>query len=333
MALSVDKRPASYEELVKALDELYRKAKRKARIKLWISAVLALLGIAMMIYPVVATFQKNQALAEQINKYQNVIESLPPERNDAAMMLAWDYNRELSVHPIVQPPIGAESSDPDFSAYAKQLVDKPGDPMAQIAMPSVDINLPVFHGASSEVLKKGAGHLYGTSLPVGASEDGQTRTSAISAHTGMVNASMFDNLHKLKKGDSAFIRVRGRTLHYVMVDSKIVDPEDRDAVYTVEGKDLLQLITCTPYSVNTQRLVVTLERAPLPSPMPDLETAKNPYGPAGWQWWMTVTLVVALVFLLLFLFTWWSNRRYLRNLRERIAQRNWEATRDTPIGA
>lgn len=321
MAQHVETQPQSYPQLVAALEELYIKALRKTRIKLVISALLAIIGMAMMIYPVVATFQKNRALTEQVNHYQNVIESLPPEVNDAVFAQAQEYNQWLASHPITPPPIGAESTDSDFASYKERLVNKVDDPMAQIAMPTVDINLPVFHGASTDVLKKGAGHLYGTSLPVGADTDGQTRTSAISAHTGMVNASMFDNLHKLKKGDSAFVRVRGRTLHYVMVDSKIVEPDDRNAIYTVEGKDLLQLITCTPYSVNTQRLVVTLERAPLPSPLPNLDAAQNPYGPAGWQWWMTVTLSVALLFLLLLLYTMWSNRRYLRNLRARIEKR------------
>lgn len=310
------------------LDDIVVKAKKRGKGKIILSFILTLIGIGMMVYPVVATFQTNQHLTDQINNYQNVISKLPQEVNDASLVQAREYNENLTQHPFTPPPIGSEESDEGFRHYKTMLSDTPEDPMAQIVMPSIDVNLPVYHGTTSKTLSNGAGHLYGTHLPVGASHEGQTVATAISAHTGMINASMFDNLKNLKPGDSAFIRTRGITLHYVMRSSKVVEPTDVGAIHTEPGKDILQLITCTPYNVNTKRLVVTLDRAPLPTPMPDLDSAQNPYGPAGWQWWMTATSIVAILFFLVFLNSIWNSRRHVKRVVAAAEKKREEISTD-----
>lgn len=97
-----------------------------------------------MFYPVVATFQTNQHLTDQINNYQNAISGLPEEVNDASLVQAREYNEELTRRPFSPPPIGSEEQDEGFKHYKTLLSDHPGDPMAQIVMPSIDVNLPVF---------------------------------------------------------------------------------------------------------------------------------------------------------------------------------------------
>ena len=125
-----------------------------------------------------------------------------------------------------------------------------------IEVPSVDILQPIFHGERAEILMKGVGHMEGTHLPVG----GIGNTTVLSGHTAVPGKKFFDNLHYVKVGELVLLRVAGETLAYKVTDIEVLKPEDTEVLYPVEGRDRLVLVTCTPYSVNTHRLVVQAER-------------------------------------------------------------------------
>ena len=146
--------------------------------------------------------------------------------------------------------------------------------------------------------------MYGSDLPIG----GDGNTAVITAHTGMVNASMFDNLYKLEEGEPVYISVLGEKLRYRMTGSEVVKPEDYDSVTYEEGVDKLVLITCTPYGINSDRLLVTAERDHTPLTEDELDS--------GWQlqlsWWMKLDLALMAVIAAVAMWSALHRRRKLR---------------------
>lgn len=130
--------------------------------------------------------------------------------------------------------------------------------MGSIEIPKINVNLPIYHGTSDEVLSIGVGHVYSSSLPIG----GINSRSVLTGHRGLPNAKLFTRLDEVVEGDLFFIRIQDKTLAYKVNKIEVIEPKDIDAVSIIEGKDLVSLITCTPYGINTHRLVVTGERVP-----------------------------------------------------------------------
>ncbi|MBW3094722.1 class C sortase [Bifidobacterium sp. 64T4] len=192
----------------------------------------------------------------------------------AELRQARDYNTNLfnngqaTMGEVVDPfSNGGSASEADKDEdYQKQL-NLPADGiMATVTYPRLGINLPIRHGTSQRTLASGAGHMYGTSLPVG----GENTHAVISAHTGLADRLMFDklSLRQGKIGDFFYIKVAGETLAYKVTSITVVDPDQFDDLKIVRGKDLVTLLTCTPYGVNTQRLLVTGTRTTMPHPAP-----------------------------------------------------------------
>lgn len=161
--------------------------------------------------------------------------------------------------------------------------------MGTIRVPRIGVTLTIRHGSDEEALANGAGHLYGTSLPVG----GKNTHTVITAHRGVPDKELFTRLDELRKGDVFYLTVAGRTIAYKVVRIVNVDPSDTSHVRIQKGRDLATLLTCTPYGVNTQRLLVTGERAAMPDDVPKPENAPKDVKPL----WVGVAVgvVVALV--------------------------------------
>lgn len=247
-----------------------KRVRTQSRRAVTVVSVVVAIALAVMAYFVYATAHNNQILADRVEMYKEHFISVSPEQRSETIDAAYLYNADLSARPFTPPPIGHDSEHERWGEYSDQLAGVDGL-MATITIPSQDIALPVYHGTSDEVLNKGAGHMFGTHLPVGGPSPEETGTyanvlntkgitTAISAHTGLHNKSMFDNVQYMENGDMAYIRVAGETVGYRKVSDKVVAPEALDAIDIVPGKDYLQLITCTPYGINFNRLVVTLER-------------------------------------------------------------------------
>lgn len=190
-------------------------------------------------------------------KYEATLSDFSPEEKQAELKRARDYNQAISGIPILDPYLLKVAADPgskEYKRYAGQL--DLTTMMARLRVPEVDIDLPVYHGTTEKVLKKGVGHLYGTALPVG----GKGTHSVLTTHTGMAEATLFDRLIDVKKGDLIFIDVLGETLAYRVDQIKVVVPEEISDLKPVAGHDYVTLFTCTPYAVNSHRLLVRAER-------------------------------------------------------------------------
>ena len=169
------------------------------------------------------------------------------------------------------------------------------------------MSLPVYHGTETRTLADGVGHLFGTSLPIG----GSSTHAVLTGHTGLPTATMFDNLTRLRKGDAFYISSLGQTLKYEVTEITVVKPEETDSLRKVPGRDLVTLITCTPYGVNSHRLLVTGERVPMDPTAAAAEEAKAL--PAPMQTWMKVIIVAVVIILAVVAGIlgrlWWRRRR------------------------
>ena len=209
------------------------------------------------------------------------------------------YNDALSAGAVLEAnnhvPTGAGSSKDSSLNYANILKANNEGLMARLKIPSISLDLPVYHGTADDTLLKGLGHLEGTSLPVG----GEGTRSVITGHRGLAEATMFTNLDKVKTGDSLIVEVFGEVLTYRVTSTKVVEPEETEALRVEEGKDLLTLVTCTPLGINTHRILLTGERI-YPTPAKDLAAAgKRPDVP-HFPWW-AVGLAAGLIVIGLYL--------------------------------
>lgn len=225
-------------------------------------AAALMLAVALMLaYPTVGTIWENQQAREAAAQQAQQAETLKrqqPEKVEQALLDAHAYNQSLAGVPLADP-YSATPSEHDAAAYDNylhQLADT--DVMARIRVPNVSIDLPVHHGTSDEAMRTGAGHLYGTALPVG---DTGARP-VLSTHTGLRSATLFDRLSDVKAGDIFYVDVYGETLAYEVTSIDVITPDQIEALAPVPGKDLVTLMTCTPYAVNSHRLLVTGERIP-----------------------------------------------------------------------
>ena len=220
--------------------------------------ILLLAGILVLLYPVFAT-QYNNARQERIaSEFSAVAEQAGPDAVAESLRRADEYNLKASESPILDPWLDAQRpGTAQYQDYLSQL--NLNDVMATIKIPSIDVNLPIYHGTDTATLDKGVGHLFGTALPVG----GESTHTVLTGHTGLGNATMFDQLTSVKMGDYFYIETAGRHLKYQVTDIRVVLPHETESLNKVEGKDLATLITCTPYGVNTHRLLVTGERVPM----------------------------------------------------------------------
>ena len=193
---------------------------------------------------------------------------------------AREYNRRLAATPhVIGETSGKDGTiDGDFGFKSdteyQNLLDFGDGIMATIEIPSIGVDLPVRHGADAYALENGAGHLHGTSLPVG----GQSTHSVITGHTGVADKALFTRLTELRKGDVFYVRVAAQTLAYKVERIRKVDPDDLRDVRIQPGRDLVTLVTCTPIFLNTYRLLVTGERVSMPDDAPYPEDAPRTTG-------------------------------------------------------
>ena len=278
----------------------------RERFLTWLPLVLVLVGVAVLLYPVMATQHNNDEQQRLADMYTASVEAAGPDTVAAERASAETYNNNLESAPILDPWL--ESQRPDTPQYQAYLHEMDIDPvMARIVIPSIHVSLPVYHGTDTRTLAEGIGHLFGTSLPIG----GPSTHAVLTGHTGLSTATMFDNLNQVKKGDPFYVSSLGQTLKYEVVDITVVKPEETDSLRKVPGRDLVTLITCTPYGVNSHRLLVTGERVPMDPTAAAAEEAEAL--PAPMQTWMKVIIVAVVIILTVVAGIlgrlWWLRRR------------------------
>lgn len=222
--------------------------------------IIFLAGLSLLLYPFVANQWNNYRQKQLISNYEQVVSDKEAAEGidyDAERKKAEDYNEALL--PCVLPDSFAlaESSGVD-PVYMNTLNIAGDEMMGSVEIPKINIKIPIYHTTEEEVLNKGAGHLEGSSLPVG----GANTHAVISAHRGLPSASLFTDLDQMKVGDHFLIHVLDETLCYEVDKISVVKPEDTSALAVEDGQDLVTLLTCTPYGVNTERLLVRGHRVP-----------------------------------------------------------------------
>ena len=223
-------------------------------------SIIFLAGLSLLLYPFVANQWNNYRQKQLLSGYEQAVSEKEAAEGidyDAERKKAEDYNEALL--PCVLPDSFAlaESSGVD-PVYMNTLNIAGDEMMGSVEIPKINIKIPIYHTTEEEVLNKGAGHLEGSSLPVG----GANTHAVISAHRGLPSASLFTDLDQLKEGDHFLIHVLNETLCYEVDKISVVKPEDTSALAVEDGQDLVTLLTCTPYGVNTERLLVRGHRVP-----------------------------------------------------------------------
>ncbi len=250
----------------------------------------------------------NQSLV--VDDYpQSVEEAIPgPE---AQLAEARRYNAALSSGALlaanarVPTSTAAKGGDFDYSS----ILRTDSGVMSRIQIPSIGVDLPIYHGTADETLRRGAGHLEGTSLPVG----GESTHAVITAHRGLPEATMFTDLDRVRVGDLFTVSTFGEVLTYRVVQTRVVEPSDTETLRQEAGRDLVTLVPCTPLGINSQRILVTGERE-TPTPPEALEAATADAAGAGFPWF-AVLYAGALV--VIGGYGWWMHRPPRRRARDR----------------
>ena len=215
-----------------------------------------LLALGLTLYPVISNYV-NQKYASQIHTaYQEVMEQADDSELLKAKELADAYNHTLV--PGATAAYSQESLQAASADYVSQLDVAGNGIMGYVEIPKISVKLPIYHGTENDSLERGIGHLLGSSLPVG----GENTHTILSGHSGMASQKMFTDLEQLTTGDVFYLHVLDETLAYQVVEINTVLPYDTSLLGIAPGEDLCTLVTCTPYGVNTHRLLVRGSRIP-----------------------------------------------------------------------
>lgn len=228
-----------------------KSGRRRGRTKILplLAVMLFLFGAGIFLYPTVSNYFAEHRQASVIEDYQEKIDEADEEELEAEWEKAEAYNQNLSGDPVRDPFI--EGSGYVLPRNYQEVLNVDGV-MGYVEIPKIDVLLPIYHGSSGEVLENGAGHIEATALPIG----GSGRHAVLTGHRGIPGAELFTRLDEMERGDVFFIHVLGRTLAYEVDQIKTVLPTELDDIQPVQGRDLVTLLTCTPYGVNTHRLLV-----------------------------------------------------------------------------
>lgn len=245
-------------------------ARRSGRGLLAVAIACMLLGLVPLTGILAVQGANARQQAATAMEQERVSARQTPAEQRRVLERAEAYNKALArsgQHAIGSIADG-RTGDPDFAAKADKTywrtLKGPQGVMGTVRIPRIGVTLAIRHGSDETALANGAGHLYGTSLPVG----GKSTHTVITAHRGVPDKELFTRLDEVRKGDVFYLTASGRTLAYKVIRIISVDPQDTSKVRIQQGRDLATLLTCTPYGVNTQRLLVTGERATIPNEAP-----------------------------------------------------------------
>ena len=225
-------------------------------------------GLIISLYPLISNIYSRRNQMDVINKYQEDIEKVDEQEMANELELANAYNRKLNQTIVLTDPFDPSAIDMADDAYYDILNYTDDGVMAYINIPKIDVNLPIYHGTDNEHMLKGVGHLVGTSFPVG----GIDTHAVLSAHSGLSTAELFTNLADLKKDDLFYIHVLDDVLAYEVDKINVVKPNETNDLKIVPGQDYVTLVTCTPYGINSHRLLVRGHRVEY---NPDLEKQES----------------------------------------------------------
>lgn len=222
------------------------------------SFILILAGVGLAAYPIVSNILAQKHASRAIVDYQDEVQDMDKEKIDSVKETMKQYNQQLG-NAVVQDEADANAEKIKNSSEAGQEEEagsadllKTGEIIGYLTVPVIDVNLPIYYGTTQDVLAKGVGYIPETSFPLG----GKSTHSVLTGHRGLPDAKLFTDMDKVTEGDCFYIHVLDEILAYQVDHIKVVDPEDTTDLDIVEGEDYVTLVTCTPYAINTHRLLV-----------------------------------------------------------------------------
>lgn len=274
--------------------------------------IIFILGVGILCYPTVSNYIATKNQIQIISNYQNKVSKSNEKDLKAEWEAAEKYNASLSGEVIGDPFVpGSGRVIPD---NYEEVLDVDGI-MGYIKIPKINVDLPIYHGCKEESLQKGVGHLEDTALPIG----GKGNHCVLSGHRGLPAAELFTDLDKLEKGDQFYLYILDKILTYEVDQIKVISPEEVQDLRTIPDRDLVTLITCTPYGVNSHRLLVRgtrttdVEHAEETSGIKETETAIT----EGTSYTVYLVTGVCIFFILLLILIFYKIlKRKSRNRRE-----------------
>lgn len=232
-----------------------KRRKKMGALSTVILLLIFLVGLSVMLYPTVSNWWNSRVQSRAIAKYDDFVASLSDQDYDEYFEAADDYNKRLFETP-------SAFMTPEVVEGYQETLDVTGTGiMGYITIEKIDVSLPIYHSTDESVLQIAAGHLEGTSLPVG----GENTHCTISAHRGLPSAKLFTDLDQLEEGDTFYITVLNRTLTYEIDQIHIVEPSELDDLRITPGGDYCTLMTCTPYGINSHRMLIRGKRIETPA--------------------------------------------------------------------
>ncbi len=260
--------------------------KRLKRIYFSILILITLIALGFLLYPSFSNYINNKFAVSTISDYTEKINNVKDEEVDDLIKNINKYNYDLFNGT-------AENQLPDY------LNIHEGDVLGYIEIPSINIKLPIYYGSSVDILKKGVGVLEGTSLPVG----GENTHSVLSAHTGLANQKLFTDIDKLKDGDVFYLHILKKDLAYKVNQIKVVHPDEIDELKISDEKDYVTLLTCYPYGINTERLLVRGERTDLsPSNVEQVQKEISTFNHSNENLILIVIVLISVLIIIFLLF-------------------------------
>ena len=265
------------------------KAKGRKAPGFLVPALIFILGLCILLYPTVSDLWNQFRQNQLIGDYQESVQQLSPEDYSKAKAAAWKYNESLEL----SFADAFSSTKPDTSSDNEywQLLNVAGDGvMGYVEIPKISVRLAIYHGLSDEGLQTGLGHVLGTSLPIG----GKGTHCVVAGHRGLPSALLLTDLDQMELGDTFAVYVLDEKKSYEVDQISVVDPDDISSLEVDENEDYFTFITCTPYGVNTQRLLVrghAVENVEVPS----VDPVRQIFASLGWQGKLALALVALLV--------------------------------------
>lgn len=286
------KKISNQEEKVLSTESSTSSRNKGGKVLLIAIIVFIIVSVSCIGYPLISQLVNSIWARGSVVEYNKQVDAMPEDVKNKIMKDAEEYNKRAFT--AVKDPFSHTEEDKDYEDVLNVYED---GQMGTIVIPCIDCELPIYHTTPDDKgLTKGAAHLLNTSLPIG----GEGNHCAISAHTALPGKELFNRLDEVVNGDLFYITVLDVTRAYKVTNISIVEPNNIDALQRVPGKDLCTLVTCTPYAVNTHRLLVTGERSPENDKDLStlLEETKNPIKDMWWLYLIIIGLVILILIIL-----------------------------------
>lgn len=229
----------------------------KKRISNIFAVAIIMIGCFVLLYPTVSNFLARKNSSYAVETYESALENMGEDQKKELLEKAREYNKTMIGNAVVGDPFKSDT-ETEQDEYWELLNIEANGMMGYIQIPKISVELPIYHGTKERVLQKGIGHWKGTSFPVG----GSSTHSVLTGHRGLPTLDLFSDLDQMTVGDVFYLKIMGETLAYRVDNIQTVLPEETESLQVSEGKDYVTLVTCTPYAVNTHRLLVRGIRIP-----------------------------------------------------------------------